>query len=171
MVTVVAMVVAGAGSVAVLLFRRRFADRAAKRWGLAEGERLSEMFTVARAVEPLPRGQATLMTAAAVVGVFAGFRVGQTIERMTMVVTDRRTMLALAHGNAKGARVEFDGARPVTFTVHDTNPGFRPDGLHEAAVVTVHGEHLQEDLALVVPARFLEAPPAYVRVTPSTTPT
>jgi xanthine/CO dehydrogenase XdhC/CoxF family maturation factor len=165
MVTVVVMGVAGAGAVALLLFRHRFADRAAKRWGLAAGERLDEMFTVARALQPLPRGQAALMTATAVVGVFAGFRVGRTIERMTMVVTDRRTLLALAHGDATGARVEFDRARPVTFTVHDTNPGFLPDGVHEAAVVTVQGAHLQEDLALVVPTRFLEAPPAYLRVT------
>jgi hypothetical protein len=141
-----------------------FKNAAGAQWGLSLGERMVDMFTIARTLQPLTRGQIRLMTAANIVGMFAGFTVGQSITLMTMVVTDRRVIWALDYGNASGPRAEFSAAAPARLEVMPGEPGFRPDGLHQARIVTLTADHLDRDYALVLPEKFLNAPPPYMVV-------
>jgi hypothetical protein len=141
-----------------------FAGLAGAKWGLAPGEKMIDMFTIAKSLRPLTSGESRAMTVANVVGIFAGFQVGREIELMTMVVTDRRVIWAQQYGQAQGPRIEFSAATPAMLTVRSVKPEFRPDGVHQSRIVTLSAGHLQQDFALVIPEKFLSAPPAYMTI-------
>jgi hypothetical protein len=141
-----------------------FAKQAGSKWGLDPGEKMVDMFTIAKALQPLTRGESLVLNAAKLVGIFAGFKVGRTIELMTMVVTDKRLIWATQYGGADGPRMTFSASNPARLAIHGESPEFRPDGVHEARLVTLTAEHLDADYALVIPTKFLDAPPAYITV-------
>ncbi len=83
---------------------------------------------------------------------------------MTMVVTDKRLIWATQYGGAGGPRMTFSASEPARIVVHGESPEFRPDGVHEARLVTLTADHIDADYALVIPKKFLDAPPSYVTV-------
>jgi hypothetical protein len=141
-----------------------FKHMAAQRWGLPPGEKMLDAFTIAKAQQPLSRGQTVMMNVANVVGIFAGFRVGQGIELMSMLVTDHRVIWALQHGNHAGPRVEFSAAAPAQLLVRSAPSSYQSDGIHETRIVTLTAAHLDQDYALLIPSKFLNSPPPYMTV-------